>query len=56
MSIGKHFDMLTIAESVETVEDATWLQAGGIDCMQGYLFGAPTVRPVWIEDRKPKSA
>lgn len=52
MSIGQHFDMLTIAESVEKVEEAEWLQAAGIDCMQGYLFGAPTVRPVWLEDRK----
>ena len=56
MSIGQHFDMLTIAESVETVEEANWLQAAGIDCMQGYLFGAPTVRPAWIEARKPKIA
>lgn len=48
MSIGAHFDMLTIAESVEKLEDAEWLQAAGIDCMQGYLFGAPTVRPPWL--------
>jgi EAL domain-containing protein (putative c-di-GMP-specific phosphodiesterase class I) len=53
MSIGQHFDMLTIAESVERVEDAEWLQAAGIGCMQGYLFGAPTVRPVWLEERQP---
>lgn len=54
MSIGQQFDMLTIAESVEKVEEAEWLQAAGIDCMQGYLFGAPTVRPVWLEERKQK--
>lgn len=56
MSIGQHFDMLTIAESVENVADAEWLQAAGIGCMQGYLFGAPTVRPTWVEERKQKSA
>jgi EAL domain-containing protein (putative c-di-GMP-specific phosphodiesterase class I) len=56
MSIGQHFDMMTIAESVENLDDANWLQAAGIDCMQGYLFGAPTVRPAWIEDRKQKTA
>jgi EAL domain-containing protein (putative c-di-GMP-specific phosphodiesterase class I) len=55
MSIGQHFDMLTIAESVETVADAEWLQAAGIDCMQGYLFGAPTVRPAWVSAHKSKS-
>ncbi len=49
MSIGQHFDMMTIAESVETVEEAEWLQAAGIDCMQGFLFGAPTVHPAWSE-------
>lgn len=56
MSIAQHFDMMTIAESVESLDDANWLQAAGIDCMQGYLFGAPTVRPAWIEDRKRKQA
>lgn len=56
MSIGQHFDMLTIAESVETVAEAQWLQAAGIGCMQGYLFGAPTVRPDWGNDRRDKSA
>lgn len=56
MSIGQHFDMMTIAESVESLEDANWLQAAGIDCMQGYLFGDPTVRPTWVEDRKQKTA
>lgn len=49
ISLGQNLDMLTIAASVETREDAEWLQAAGIDCMQGYFFGAPTVRPAWIE-------
>ena len=56
MSVGKHFDMMVVAESVETVEDANFLQANGIGCMQGYLFGAPTVRPAWMEDRSRKRA
>jgi EAL domain-containing protein (putative c-di-GMP-specific phosphodiesterase class I) len=49
LSIGRHFDMFTVAESVETVEDAEYLRSIGIDCMQGYLFGAPTTKPVWRE-------
>jgi len=50
VSVAKEFDMLTIAESVETREDAEFLVSIGIDCLQGYLFSAPTVRPPWIEE------
>ena len=50
-SIGRHFDMVVVAEQVEDVADAEWLRAKGIDCLQGYLFGAPTVKPDWL---KPK--
>ena len=47
MAISRHFDMFTVAESVESAEDAAFLQQIGIDCMQGYYFGAPTVQPPW---------
>ena len=47
-SIGRHFDMVVVAEQVEDVADAEWLRAMGMDCLQGYLFGAPTVKPDWI--------
>ncbi len=46
-SIAQHFDMVTVAESVETVAEAEFLHGIGIDCLQGYLFGAPTTRPAW---------
>ena len=46
-SIAQHFDMFTVAEFVENGEDATFLTENGIDCLQGYYFGAPTVRPPW---------
>jgi EAL domain-containing protein (putative c-di-GMP-specific phosphodiesterase class I) len=49
LAIGRQFDMLCVAESVETIEDARFLQALGVDCQQGYLFGAPTVNPVWMQ-------
>ncbi|MDO5647320.1 EAL domain-containing protein [Paracoccus sp. (in: a-proteobacteria)] len=45
MSIAHHFDMFTVAESVETAEDASFLIGAGIDCLQGYYFGAPTMAP-----------
>lgn len=44
-SIGRQFDMFTVAEMVENVADAEYLQSIGIDCLQGYLFGAPTINP-----------
>jgi len=50
VSVARQFDMLTIAESVESREDAEFLVSIGVDCLQGFLFGAPTVRPPWIED------
>ncbi len=42
--------MFTIAEFVENSDDATFLVENGIDCLQGYYFGAPTVRPPWEEN------
>ncbi|MCD2311254.1 EAL domain-containing protein [Pseudosulfitobacter pseudonitzschiae] len=47
VSIAQHFDMMTVAEFVETQADATMLTALGVDCLQGYLHGAPTTRPGW---------
>ncbi|MHC0054203.1 EAL domain-containing protein [Actibacterium sp. D379-3] len=47
ISIAQHFDMFTVAESVETADDARFLQQAGIDCMQGYFFGAPSIAPPW---------
>lgn len=56
LAIGRQFDMLCVAESVETVADAEFLQAMGVDCQQGYLFGAPSVTPVWAATEKQKFA
>lgn len=48
-SIAEQFDMVTVAESVEQPQDAAYLSATGIECMQGYYFGAPTIKPPWLE-------
>lgn len=53
MSIARHFDMFTVAEQVETADDAAFLIDLGIDCLQGYYFGAPTISPPW---RSPNAA
>jgi len=56
VSIGQQFEMLTIAESVECVEDAQFLQQIGVNCLQGYLFGAPTLRPDFLQETRRKRA
>lgn len=48
IGIGHQFDMLTVAEMVETKEDVETLCTLGVDCMQGYFFGAPTLQPPWM--------
>ncbi|MEY8802368.1 EAL domain-containing protein [Leisingera sp. XS_AS12] len=52
VGIAKQFDMFCVAESVETQADAEFLVSNGVDCLQGYLFGAPSVSPSWIDDMK----
>lgn len=53
ISIAHHFDMLTVAECVENAADAAKLRELGVDCLQGYHFGAPTTQPVWApQDRR----
>jgi EAL domain-containing protein (putative c-di-GMP-specific phosphodiesterase class I) len=49
LSIARHFGMLTVAESVETAEDAAWLTEAGVDCLQGYHFGVPSRRPKFVD-------
>jgi len=48
IAVARQFDLLTIAENVEDRADAEVLQQMGVDCMQGYLFGAPSVLPPWL--------
>lgn len=47
VEVGRSFDMYIVAESVESGRDAQVLTALGVDCMQGYFFGAPTITPPW---------
>lgn len=55
ISIAGHFDMMTVAESVETAEDAAVLAEMGVDCLQGYYFAAPTTRPAWLHSEREKA-
>ena len=56
LSIGKHFEMFTVAEAVETPQEAECLRALGVDCQQGFLFGAPTVMPSWTKSELARTA
>ncbi|MDK3016962.1 EAL domain-containing protein [Pseudodonghicola flavimaris] len=56
VAMAREFEMLIIAESVEASEDAEYLMSLGIDCMQGYLFGAPTIRPDWADEDSQAAA
>ncbi len=49
IAVARHFDMVAVAESVEEAADAAFLARSGVDCLQGYLYGAPTLRPPWRE-------
>lgn len=55
MSVAKQFDMFVVAEAVESEPEAAVLRAMGVDCLQGYLFGAPTVRPFWQRDEAKRA-
>lgn len=56
ISIANHFEMFTVAENVETAEDAQLLIQLGADCLQGYHFGAPSVSPPWVRDAKRRAS
>lgn len=56
LSIGRHFHMFTVAEAVETAEEAQFLMTLGVDCLQGYLFGAATLKPAFGEPLAKKRA
>jgi EAL domain-containing protein (putative c-di-GMP-specific phosphodiesterase class I) len=47
IGICRHFDCLTVGEMIEEQVDAEFLTGLGIDCLQGWLFGAPVLRPDW---------
>tara|TARA_R110002094_G_scaffold185331_1_gene161844 strand:- start:2107 stop:2973 length:867 start_codon:yes stop_codon:yes gene_type:complete len=49
VAIAHQFEMLTVAENVESAEDAALLGQMGVDCLQGYYFSAPTTQPEWLQ-------
>lgn len=56
VKIAEQFDMYTVAERVETQADANTLAQLGVDCLQGYLYAAPTVDPAWRPSQEKRKA
>ncbi|WP_322865271.1 EAL domain-containing protein [Aquicoccus sp. G2-2] len=56
VGVARQFDMFTVAEFVENAPDAAYLANIGVDCLQGYYFGAPTVNPAWAQPEKLRAS
>ena len=41
ITVARQFEMFTVAEGVESPEEAAMLASLGVDCLQGYHFGVP---------------
>jgi len=54
IAIARQFDMFTVAESVETAEDARYLIDIGMDCLQGYYYGIPSTEAPWKQSKLAK--
>jgi len=47
LSLARVFNLVTVAECVETNEEAAILANEGVDLLQGYFFGRPELTPAW---------
>jgi diguanylate cyclase (GGDEF)-like protein len=53
IDLARTFGLKTVAEWVETEEDARLLRQWGVDLMQGRLFGMAELTPPWSEEVPP---
>ncbi len=51
LSLAQVFNLITVAECVETNEEAAILANEGINLLQGYFFGKPELRPAWRQQK-----
>lgn len=56
VKVARHFEMVTIAERVETEADAACLCALGVDCLQGYRYGRPAALPILPAEEPSRKA
>jgi EAL domain-containing protein (putative c-di-GMP-specific phosphodiesterase class I) len=50
VSLAKSLELSTVAEWVSCEEERVLLRDMGVDYLQGYYFGAPTLNPDWKVD------
>jgi EAL domain-containing protein (putative c-di-GMP-specific phosphodiesterase class I) len=48
LGLTKGFGLSTVAECVESAEDAALLRAEGVGYLQGYHLGPPTIERLWL--------
>jgi diguanylate cyclase (GGDEF)-like protein len=48
VGLAKGFGLATVAEWVETAEEAAILRREGVEFMQGFYYGAPTLEKPWL--------
>ncbi|WP_299871610.1 EAL domain-containing protein [uncultured Sulfitobacter sp.] len=56
LAMAREFDLITVAENVETDADARLVTRLGVDCLQGYYFSAPTTQPGWAQPQQQTRA
>ena len=55
LGLAEGFGLQTVAECIETEEEATILTKEGANFLQGWYFGRPEVTPAWRKAPKKKS-
>jgi EAL domain-containing protein (putative c-di-GMP-specific phosphodiesterase class I) len=48
LELSGELGLTTVAEGIENAADAAFLGALGVDLLQGYHFGTPTLDPPWL--------
>ena len=49
VGLAKNFELETVAEWVDSEEDAKILSEYGVDYFQGFHFGRPDTAPTWLK-------
>jgi EAL domain-containing protein (putative c-di-GMP-specific phosphodiesterase class I) len=44
ITVAHQFEMFAVADGVETAAEAAFLRSLGVDCLQGYHFGVPSLQ------------